>query len=341
MGAVREEDDEDIDGELRGYRVWGIDVVYYVLHHMPSVQPLIGHSRILDFFSRVIQNRKVSHAYCFAGPAHLGKRTAAESIVRELFHIDERPLGTHPDIAVVEQEKHEKTDKTKKDIGVEQMRKLVVFLSRKPFLGGRKAAIIDDAEKLNEESANVMLKTLEEPSGNTIIFLITSDISKLPATILSRCQTVFFQPVPAPLIEKGLMQLGVEPEQAAEWANECHGAPGTAIAWMRDADAYAAHKAERERFRSILGRSFADKIQVVEPFFADKDDHIAARDRLRDILWLWQCEARRCSFEAERANQWPLDKYAEVSRRIAEARRFLLQNVHPRLLVEEVLLALP
>lgn len=299
--------------------------------------PIIGHAHILDFFSRVIANGRLSHAYIFSGPAHLGKRSVAERIIRDLFTMGNRSLATNPDIAILEQEFDEKKERTKMNVDAGQMRGLVNFLSLKSFLGGKKCAIIDDAEKLNDDSANILLKTLEEPSGDAVIFLIASDTSAIPGTILSRCQTIYFQPVPSPLLADGLARRGLGALRARELSEYSSGAPGTAIHWMNDDDAYRAFLEEKTRFDGLLGKSFAEKLRMTEDFFKDRDDHIAARARLEDTVWLWQVWCRALVL----SGTWGSRRYLEVSARIAEARRYLSQNVHPRLLVEEILLALP
>ena len=82
-------------------------------------------------------------------------------------------------------------------------------IALKPFMGGRRIAIIDDADDLNEEGANCLLKTLEEPPPQSVLILIGTSVDKQLPTIRSRCQIVRFQPLQADLIAELLVQQGI------------------------------------------------------------------------------------------------------------------------------------
>ena len=162
---------------------------------------IIGHAKIIIFFEKVIANGNLSHAYCLAGPDQVGKKTVVEHISAKIFGVPVGKLKLQPDYILVEQEINAKTDKTNKNISAEQARDLRLFLSHKSFLGGYKIAIIDMAEKMNDSSANILLKILEEPRGKTVLFLITRNENLLPKTIQSRCQMIFFEQVEKKLIK--------------------------------------------------------------------------------------------------------------------------------------------
>lgn len=265
---------------------------------------IAGHEKIIDFFAKVIKNGQLSHAYCFAGPSEAGKKTVAETLSAEILQTNREKLARHPDFFLVQQEWDEKTEKTKKDISVKQIRDLRERLSLGAFYNGYKIAIIDEAEKLSEEAANALLKTLEEPSGKTVLFLITKDEDKLPATIVSRCQAIYFQPV--------------KTEVAPEWL-----------------------KKEQERFDSLIGKSFFEKSALIEELLGDKKDHIATREKLQSILGIWRAQLRNNFLKETEDNKLPLDRILEIEKKIVEAQDLLDKNINPRLLMENILLSMP
>jgi DNA polymerase-3 subunit delta' len=136
-----------------------------------------------------------AHAYLLHGPAGIGKRVLAESFVH--FLLCQRPeggkacgqckacqllaAGTHPDYFLLEPEEAEKP------IRVDQVRELVNFVVQTAQLGGRKVVLLEPAEAMNLNAANALLKSLEEPSGNTVLLLISHQPSRLLPTIKSRC----------------------------------------------------------------------------------------------------------------------------------------------------------
>jgi len=93
---------------------------------------------------------------------------------------------THPDLIRIEPESGQ-------TIKIDQIREVIAFVSQTPSLGGYRIIIIDPARAMNINAANALLKTLEEPTPNTLLILISDSIPRLPATILSRCQKIIFQ----------------------------------------------------------------------------------------------------------------------------------------------------
>lgn len=136
-----------------------------------------------------------AHAYLLHGPAGIGKRVLAENLVH--FLLCQRPAngaacgqckacqllaaGTHPDYFLLEPEEPEKP------IRVDQVRELVDFVVQTAQLGGRKVILLEPAEAMNLNAANALLKSLEEPSGDTVLLLISHQPSRLLPTIKSRC----------------------------------------------------------------------------------------------------------------------------------------------------------
>ena len=289
---------------------------------------IIGHAKILNFFDKVIENDNLSHAYLFVGPDQVGKKTVAQEIASGLLKTTKEKLKISPDYSFTTQLFDEKIGKTKKNITIAQMRGLREYLACRSYMGGYKIAIIDGADKMNIEAANALLKTLEEPSEKTILFLITDNDTALPQTIRSRCQTIYFS-----LVSKELMENITTDEEKIKLAQ---GRPGRLINWQENEDDFTSYKNEIERFSSLFNLPFFEKIKKVEELFGDKSDHIATRDKLDDVLSVWQLQVREkmlINLENEENKN-----FLQIEKDISKARILLQQNIHPRLLVENILL---
>lgn len=234
---------------------------------------------------------------------------------------------------------------------MEQIRKLRSALMQKPFLGKHKIAIIDEAEKMNANAANALLKTLEEPKEHTVLFLVTSDVDRLPATIQSRCQMICFHPAAQQDIQQALSKRSIGEQDAQRMAQYALGRPGVALQWATDQDLFESYSAEVVRFQSLLGKPFYEKIALVEELFGDKTDHIAAREKLKTVLSGWNVFVRDSllsslqmnNFQTHEASaeQWNATVALSVNEKIDSAIELLDHNIHPRLLVEHILLAIP
>lgn len=148
-----------------------------------------------ELWHRLSGREQLAHAYLFSGPEGTGKRVLADSFVARLLCSDPQPegacgrckachllkVGTHPDYFLLTPEEPEKP------IRIDQVRALVDFVSQTAQLGGRKVVLIEPAEAMNINAANALLKSLEEPSGQTILLLISHQASRLLPTIRSRC----------------------------------------------------------------------------------------------------------------------------------------------------------
>ncbi|HYE59561.1 MAG TPA: AAA family ATPase [Candidatus Kapabacteria bacterium] len=316
------------------------------------MQDVIGHRDILSFFDTVISRDRLSHAYCFVGPSHVGKRRVAEQLAATILRVPLEKLTTLPDYTVIEQGINEKTGKTKQNIDIDQMRSLIELLGRRAFLGGYKVALIDEAEKMNGNSANALLKTLEEPKSKTILFLTTTDEKLLPSTILSRCQTIYFHPVSATLLQTFAMEKGVDKDRAKEMARVAHGLPGLLMTWLADPETYDRYTKEILQFISLWGKPLAEKIKTMEGVFESGEDHISTRMRLQDMLFAWELVIRDALHAEEGSVRTPLftvsvpqtysvSTYLSIHKRIRDAWYYLGDNIHPRLLIEHILLVIP
>lgn len=187
--------------------------------------PLLGHADQMAMFRRAMQRGRTAHAYLLVGPDGIGKRQFARVVAQCLFcrETDDVELtacgecsackqvaaGTHPDLLTVGCPEGKKELPIQVMVGSREKRGregLCHDLSLRPMSATRRIAIIDDADKMNDESANALLKTLEEPPEGSILFLITPSRDAILPTIQSRCQPIQFAPLTADQVSTLLVQ---------------------------------------------------------------------------------------------------------------------------------------
>lgn len=306
---------------------------------------LIGHDKVKKFFDTARAAGSPAHAYCLVGPAQVGKRTLARQVAAELLKCDEARLEQQPDFYFVKRLEDEKTGKLKKDVSVAQARELRARLGRRPWLGGYQVTIIDEAELLNEESANALLKTLEEPGLKNVIFLLTEDDRALLPTIRSRCQVLFCATVADDILSAGLSaagsarssagQDGFAPDKISEVLPLALGRPGRAIQFLEDETLLPAYRQETGRWTKLIGRSFAEKLKLIEDLFGDKNDAVRGRDGLQAILDIWTLLWRERLLSGASGSAGAVGRIDDIIR----AKQQLRQNGHPRLILENLILS--
>jgi DNA polymerase-3 subunit delta' len=189
--------------------------------------PIIGHQHVVELLRRELA--APSQAYMFVGPGSIGKGTIARRFGAALLGSGDADvvrraiIGVHPDLVLVEPE-------GRASITVDQARSTVAQASLTPMEGARKIFLFAEAGMLNDEAANALLKTLEEPTRSTIFILVTESEDDLPDTIASRCRTVVFGRVADEEVVAGLERVGIEGEQALQTARIAGGRPGLALA---------------------------------------------------------------------------------------------------------------
>jgi len=160
---------------------------------------IAGHQKQWDFLKRKFEQNQLSHAYLFTGASQIGKKNFAKEFVKLINCLSKetKPCQKCVNCQMIEKESFpdfkiidKKEDKS--EIEILQIRDALNFLSYKSYYGSFKAVIIDNAEKMNNEAQSCFLKTLEEPKGSTILFLLSSKPDMLLSTIFSRCQVVKF-----------------------------------------------------------------------------------------------------------------------------------------------------
>lgn len=190
---------------------------------MAGFNEIVGHEQIKEHLQNAIKMEKVSHAYIINGPKLSGKMMLAEAFATALQCENGDPCGcmqckscrqaadrNQPDIIYVS---HEKPN----NISVDEIRaQLNNDIAIKPYSSRYKIYIIDEAEKMNQQAQNALLKTIEEPPAYGIIMLLTTNADSFLQTIRSRCITLNLKSVKDTVIKEHLMSKYHIPDYQAE-----------------------------------------------------------------------------------------------------------------------------
>ncbi len=203
-----------------------------------SFKNILGHQRPITLLQRAIKNEKVVNSYLFLGNEGIGKKTVALQFAKALNCLEgETEPGDacdhcasckkidsalHPDVLVIEPEGQ--------TIKVDQVRQMQRQLAYKPYEGKRRVCILTAADRMAPHIPNTLLKTLEEPPLHTVIILLANNSKFILPTILSRCQSVRFNPLPIDMVSKWLMEgKPFDEAEAHLLASLSEGSPGKAL----------------------------------------------------------------------------------------------------------------
>jgi DNA polymerase-3 subunit delta' len=228
----------------------------------------------VDQLRRAYIADRLPHGLIFAGPTGVGKATTA-AFLSQLF-LCEKPVhdqpcglcascksllaGGHPDYHVVTKELiryHDKTGKSKGiDLSIHVIRPEVVEkAARKSSMGRGKVFVIEQADVMNAQAQNALLKTLEEPAGRSLLILLTDQIGQILPTVRSRCQTIRFGLLSQPTVLAGLKSRGIPADAAKNAARIADGSLGIALRWIEDGVIDAVEHLLEQLDQVFAGRS--------------------------------------------------------------------------------------
>ena len=301
-----------------------------------------GHKQALDQLRSQLESGRLAHAYLFVGESGVGKSTTARALAAAL--LPEAQLHRHPDYW---------EDDRIKALHVNEIRllpdkppefhelSLQSFLNLKPAVGSRRVALITNVGRLPDQTQGVLLKTLEEPHPNRVIVLTSPSLNPfvvLP-TVVSRCQRVFFHPVPAPEIERVLLGVGVEGGRAKLLADLARGRPGWALRAAGDETVIELHQEWTQRLEEVFGAPADVPLRVAAELDSAqmgwRRSEGEAEDPALFAIASWQIELRRRMLTSRGREQGRWARLVELS---YDTLGYLEQNVSPRLALETFLL---
>jgi DNA polymerase III subunit delta' len=315
---------------------------------------ILGHERQKDILRHAVDSGRLAHAYLFEGPEGIGKRLMALALVRAVFCKDGNGCGNcsacrkvdhhnHPDLHILEPDGA--------SIKIEQIRGLQKELSYRPLEAPKKVCLIDGAEKLNPSAGNSLLKTLEEPTGDALLILITARPEGVLATIRSRCQRLPFVRLPQEKLRQVLLErLGVDETQSHILTALSEGSFKKALG--KDRDLYL------DKRRTLLKSLTALSPGSIIPLFELARELSEQKEQLPEILEMFQAFYRDLLLfrhgrpEQELVNIDLIDKIRRTAGRetvasllrkldaIIASRRQLERNVNRQLAMDVLLLHL-
>jgi DNA polymerase III subunit delta' len=220
-----------------------------------------GHQKQKDFLDAILLGKKYAHAYLFAGPSAVGKKTLALEFAANILgaELDFDKDFFHPDLIIWGDDKYK----------IEDVRTLISDLSLKPYQSEYKVAILDNFEQMTTEAANSILKTLEEPNPSTIIILVTSNRQKLLPTIVSRVQTLNFYKLSDSEFSDFLDSKGLNKELSA------NGKPGKAIFFKDNPETAGMFSDHLKMLDEIRGADMSSRLALIKTFAEKEGDELS------------------------------------------------------------------
>lgn len=320
---------------------------------------VIGQEQLTGNLKNTLKHNKISHAYLIQGEKLSGKHMVADIFARALQceHEGNRPCnecrsckqamnGNHPDIIYVE---HDKPNV----ISVDNVRTQINGdIAIKPYSGPHKIYIMDEAEKMNTQAQNALLKTLEEPPEYAVILLLSTSVEAMLPTILSRCVVLDIKPVSEDKIKKYLMEkIEIPDYRASICASFARGNVGRAIQLASNEEFDQLKSEVLGILKSIENLEVNQIATAVKKITEDKygiDDYLdLCFIWYRDVLLYKACgEQSSLIFKEDRldirriAARCSYEGINRIIHAIEQARSRLKANVNAELTMELLLLAM-
>lgn len=313
---------------------------------------IVGHKRVIQFLGLSAAHDKLSHAYLFYGPRHIGKSTVATSFAchllcgkenKDVFACGECDSCAqilkkiHPDVYYIASED--------KKISIERIRDLCRTLSREPLVGKYKVAIIEDAHNLTIAAANSFLKFLEEAPKNTIIILVSPSFSALLETVRSRCQILrFSQPLKAEIIAFLKNEFNLTTSDTIAILRLSQGLPGLAIEFSQNPDSLEEYKkVMNELIYSFEKNDMEAKLKLA-PLILNSNINILAmllgfvHNLIHVKLGFFSKTDTGYAKLQSLAQTYTLERLVAMAYNILQTQKFLRYNVNKRLAIENLLI---
>ncbi len=230
---------------------------FYRKYRSRSLAEVEGQAHITRTLERAIKKGTISHAYLFTGPRGVGKTSIARILAHEINGLPYTDESTHLDIIEIDAASNRRID---------EIRDLRDKVHIAPTSAKYKVYIIDEVHMLTREAFNALLKTLEEPPAHVVFILATTELHKLPETIVSRTQRFTFKPIDTETAVKHLAAIAkaekitIDKEALTLLAEHGRGSFRDSISLL-DQVGRSADKITAEDVRLLIGLASSDHVQ--------------------------------------------------------------------------------
>lgn len=287
---------------------------------------IIGHKKILTYLLN-IPPENFPQTLLLVGSGGVGKTTVALRVAAHLLGCTPEHAETYPRIIRLKAGADPKTGTPRSSIPVQTVRDIKSYFHMQH--DGPLIVLIERAQELQQESSNALLKIMEEPGKKLFFIILAQSDDSVLQTIRSRSAKISVGAVPDSELRPALAARGAHETDIRGALEIGRGRPGVAIRYVTDNDFRERVIAERMRFADVRrAKSMHEVEKLIGDLFAKKDRHIEGRAELAEVLQWWMAW-----LSAEKPAHPAI---AQIAKTIP----LLFENMHPRLLVERIVIEL-